>query len=402
MTPIQRSKRRSRSDAGRHASEMMSAVPPSTSIPLRIVGVRTLVFRAPLAEPVQTSFGSMHDRPALLVRVEDENGYFGWGEVWCNFPAGGAEHRAQLLDHVVAPILREQAWADPGAAFRELSRRLHILGLQSGEPGPMAQIVAGTDIAVWDLAARRAAQPLWKMLGGAPAIAVYASGLNPGSPEILAAKKLQEGHRAFKLKVGFGAERDRANLEALRALVGPLPLMIDANQAWDPGEAQTMSAALAEFAPLWLEEPIAADQPLSAWQQLARASKIPLAAGENLRGLEAFDAALASAAFGVIQPDIGKWGGFSGCLEVGKIARARGAMFCPHWLGGGIGLAASLHLKAAVGGPGYDELDANANPLRELGVIPAFCVQEGEITLSDIPGLGVVPNLAAIEPYRVQ
>jgi len=378
-------------------------IPPSSvAAPLRIAGVRTLVFRAPLVEPVQTSFGTMHERPGLLVRVEDENGVFGWGEVWCNFPTAGAEHRAHLLDSLVAPILCAQPWADPRAAFRELSRRLHILGIQCGEPGPIAQIVAGTDIAMWDLAARRAALPLWKMLGGSPTIPVYASGLNPGSPEKLAARKLQEGHRAFKLKVGFGQERDCANLEALRALVGPLPLMLDANQAWDPEQAQTMSAALAEFAPLWLEEPIAADQPLSAWQRLAHDSKIPLAAGENLRGIEAFEAALAASAFGVIQPDPGKWGGFSGCLEIGKMALAHGTMFCPHWLAGGIGLAASLHLKSAVGGPGDVEVDANPNPLRDLGVIPALRVHEGSITLNDIPGLGVVPNLAAIEPYRVQ
>jgi L-alanine-DL-glutamate epimerase-like enolase superfamily enzyme len=374
----------------------------SATAPLRIVGVRTLLFRAPLVDPVRTSFGVMHDRPALLVRVEDENGVFGWGEVWCNFPTVGAEHRAHLLDSIIAPILREQAWADPPAAYRELNRRLHILALQSGEPGPMAQIIAGADIALWDLTARRAGQPLWKLLGGTPTIEAYASGLNPTNPEKLASKKLQEGYRAFKLKVGFGKERDCDNLRALRGLVGPLPLMVDANQAWDPHTAREMSAAFAEFTPLWLEEPIAVDQPLSVWQQLARDSKIPLAAGENLRGSEAFDAALASAAFGVIQPDLGKWGGFSGCVEVGKKALARGVMFCPHWLGGGIGLAASLHLKAAIGGPGYVEVDANPNPLRELGVIPAFRIHEGKITLNDIPGLGVVPNLAAIEPYRVQ
>lgn len=380
----------------------MSTTETSATAPLRIVGVRTLLFRAPLVEPVRTSFGVMHDRPALLVRVEDDMGVFGWGEVWCNFPTVGAEHRAHLLDSVVAPILREQAWLEPAAAYRELNRRLHILALQSGEPGPIAQVIAGVDIALWDLAARRACKPLWKMLGGTPAVGVYASGLNPDNPEKLAERKLQEGHRAFKLKVGFGKERDCGNLRALRALVGPLPLMIDANQAWDPDAARAMSAALAEFTPLWLEEPIAADQPLAVWQKLARDTKIPLAAGENLRGMESFDAALVAAAIKVIQPDLGKWGGFTGCIEVGKKALARGVMFCPHWLGGGIGLAASLHLKAAVGGPGYVEVDANPNPLRELGVIPAFKVDEGKITLNDIPGLGVVPNLAAIEAYRVQ
>ena len=380
----------------------MSNSAPTATAPLRIIDVRTLVFRAPLPEPMQTSFGAMHDRPALLVRVEDENGVFGWGEVWCNYPAVGAEHRARLLDSLVAPILREQAWADPRAAFHALNRRLHVLAIQSGELGPMAQIVAGTDIALWDLSARRAAQPLWRMLGGAPTVPVYASGLGPAQPEQLAASKLQEGHRAFKLKVGFGETRDRANVEALRKVIGALPLMLDANQAWDPAQARAMSAALAQYDPLWLEEPIAADRPLAEWQQLARDTNVPLAAGENLRGIEAFDAALASGALGVIQPDMGKWGGFSGCLEVGKMARARGVMFCPHWLGGGIGLAASLQLKAAIGGPGYVEVDANPNPLRELGVIPAFQVQEGGIALEDIPGLGVVPNLAAIEPYRVQ
>src|SRR5512133_480269 len=358
----------------------MCASPPSpATAPLRIVGVRTLVFRAPLAEPVQTSFGMMRERPALLVRVEDEHGVFGWGEVWCNFPTVGAEHRAHLIDSLVAPILCAQAWEDPRSAFREISRRLHILGIQSGEPGPMAQIAAGTDVAMWDLAARRAAQPLWKMLGGSPTVPVYASGLGPGSPEVVAARKLQEGYRAFKLKVGFGQKRDCANLGALRALVGPLPLMVDANQAWGLGEARSMSAALAEFTPLWLEEPIAADQPLSVWQQLARDSAIPLAAGENLRGMEAFEAALGAGAFGVIQPDLGKWGGFSGCLEVGNMARARGAMFCPHRLGGGIGRAAKLRRKAAIGSPSYAEVDANPNPLRDLGGIRAFKVHEGSI-----------------------
>lgn len=372
------------------------------SAPLHIVGVRTLVFRAPIVEPVQTSFGMMHERPALLVRVEDGSGVFGWGEVWCNFPTIGAEHRAHLIDSLIAPILLGETWRDPSAVYRELSRRLRILALQSGELGPIAQVIAGTDIALWDLAARRAGLPLWKMLGGRPSIQVYASGLNPLGAQALAAKKMQEGYRAFKLKVGFGQERDSANLRALRGLVGSLPLMIDANQAWDLDTARAMSKALAEFAPLWLEEPMAADQPLGVWQQLARESSIALAAGENMRGAEAFDAALGSGAFGVIQPDLGKWGGFSGCMEVGRKALARGVMFCPHWLGGGIGLAASMHLKAAIGGPGYVEVDANPNPLRDLGVIPMFKVREGEVTLNGISGLGVVPNLAAIEPYRVQ
>lgn len=370
---------------------------------LRLARVEALVFRAPVEVPVQTSFGIMHDRPAVLVRVEDRDGMVGWGEIWCNFPGVGAEHRARVLESCVAPILMERDWEHPAQAFEHLSRRLHVLGIQSGEPGTMAQAIAGADLALWDLAARLAGKPLWRLLGRSNASAqvqAYASGLSPTRPEELAAQKRDEGYRAFKLKVGFGAERDLANLRALRDLLGPqTTLMVDANQAWTPAEAIAMSQRLAEFRPAWLEEPIAADSELADWKAIASATSIPLAAGENLRGQAAFDHAIASGAFAVIQPDAGKWGGFSGCLPVARQAIAHGRLFCPHWLGGGIGLMASMHLKAAAGGPGYVEVDSNPNPLRDLMATPMPALHEGTVTLSDQPGLGVTPDMNAVRRF---
>lgn len=371
------------------------------SPPIRLAKVEALVFRAPIAEPVQTSFGIMHDRPAVLVRLEDVDGAVGWGEIWCNFPDVGAEHRARVLESCIAPVLLEKAWAHPADAFAELNRRLRILAIQSGEPGTLAQAIAGADIALWDLAGKRLGLPLWRLLGGSDRVRTYASGLSPTSPEILAAARLAEGYRAFKLKVGFGAKRDIGNLQALRDLLGPeTTLMVDANQAWTPDEAAQMSRQLAQFNLLWLEEPIAADYPIPAWENLARLSPVPLAGGENLRGEEAFSAAISSGAFAVIQPDIGKWGGFSGCLPVARQAIEEGRMFCPHWLGGGIGLVASMHLKAAVGGDGYVEVDSNPNPLRELLATPAPALDNGAITLSDRPGLGASPDLDAVRDFR--
>ena len=359
-----------------------------------------MVFRVPIDEPVQTSLGIMYDRPAVLVRVEDREGAVGWGEIWCNFPGVGAEHRARVLESAIAPILLEREWKTPEHAFRELSRRLHILGIQCGEPGTIAQAIAGADIALCDLVARKMGQPLWRLLGGAACIQTYASGLSPTQPEKLAAAKRDEGFRAFKLKVGFGAERDVANLRALRELLGPdATLMVDANQAWTPDEVADMSHRLAEFRPAWLEEPIAADCSLADWGRIARQSPIPLAAGENMRGEQQFTDATACGAFAVIQPDLGKWGGFSGCLPVARQAMAKGRMFCPNWLGGRIGLLASMHLKAAVGGPGYVEVDSNPNPLRELLATPCPAVNEGAVTLSDHPGLGVAPDMDAVRGF---
>ena len=72
---------------------------------IKIKSVEVLVYRYPLKTIVQTSFGTMHDRPLVLVKLIDEDDYVGVGEVWCNFPAVGAEHRARLIDSVFTPLL---------------------------------------------------------------------------------------------------------------------------------------------------------------------------------------------------------------------------------------------------------------------------------------------------------
>jgi L-alanine-DL-glutamate epimerase-like enolase superfamily enzyme len=368
---------------------------------IRLARVEAMVFRVPIATPVVTSFGTMTDRPALVVRIEDADGAVGWGEVWCNFPNVGAEHRARMLENYVAPLLLARAWPDPMAAFSELTARLHVLGLQCGEPGTIAQIIAGADIALWDLTGKLLGKPLWKLLGGEPEIRPYASGINPTDPEKLAAAKRDAGYRAFKLKIGFGADRDIANLAALRELLGPeTPLMADVNQGWDPETALWMLPRLQQYDLGWLEEPVPADTSWPVWQELARKAGMPLAAGENLRGKAAFEEALHSKAIGVFQPDLGKWGGFSGCVPLGRLVNGEGRLFCPHWLGGGIGLMASMHLKAAVGGPGYVEVDANDNPLREAlgGRFPD--IVDGAITLSARPGLGIEPDVEGLRSFR--
>ncbi len=370
---------------------------------IRVERVDVWVFRCPIAVPVQTSFGLMRDRPAVLVRVTDSDGAEGWGEIWCNFPSVGAEHRARLLKDTVAPLLAGRSFETPADAFRHLDRALQVLTIQSGEPGPIAQCIAGLDIALWDVVSRKLGQPLYRVLGGSgtDAVPVYASGLNPEGPERLAAARQDEGFTAFKLKVGFGRERDLQNLAALRRTLGPSArLMIDANQGWNVTTAVEMSRAVQDFAPGWLEEPIRADAPFADWRRLKEAITIPLAAGENLRG-DAFAAAIEAKLFDVLQPDVGKWGGFSGCLPVGRDALAAGVRLCPHWLGGGVGLVASLHFLAAVGGDGMVEVDANPNPLREMMGTPFPVVAAGRMPTPHGPGLGIVPDLEALRAFQV-
>ncbi|RYY80832.1 MAG: mandelate racemase/muconate lactonizing enzyme family protein [Comamonadaceae bacterium] len=372
------------------------ARPVLPSVPFSLVRIDAHVFRYPVKTPVRTSFGVMLDRPALFVRVQDHEGAVGWGEVWCNFPGCGAEHRARLIDTVLAPLLLDgQRFDGPAAAWQHLSERTAVLAIQSGEPGPIAQAIAGIDLALWDLSARRAGQPLWRHLGGAHGrVPVYASGINPERPDDTALRCRDAGYRAFKLKVGFGEARDLDNLDAMRRMLGDAaPLMVDANQGWSLAQAQHMVQRLAPYGLQWLEEPLRADRPWSEWQALQGQTAIPLAAGENIAGDEAFDAALQSRVLTVLQPDAAKWGGISANWGVIERARAAGLRYCPHYLGAGVGLLASAHLLAAAGGDGMLEVDSNENPLRTL-LSPAVQAidAEGCIDLGELPGIGIEPD----------
>jgi D-galactarolactone cycloisomerase len=371
---------------------------------MTIASVECRVFRAPIASPVSVAFGSMTNRPALFLRLEANDGAWGWGEVFCNFPQVGAEHRARLVDSLFAPLLKGAPSDDPPALRMTLDARLRRLAIQCGEPGPFAQIVGAVDQALWDMAARRAGLPLWKLLAedgrGSPSVRVYASGIGPDGVAAMALQKQAEGYRAFKLKVGFAPDIDERNLSNLRAAVGSAAtIMVDANQAWTPETAAERIEPLKPFDLTWVEEPIPADEPVERWREVARQGGVPLAAGENLRGEPAFREALSSGHLAFVQPDVAKWGGLSGCRIVARMAAESGATFCPHWLGGGIGLAASLHLRAAMGLDGFAEVDANPNPLREE-VFP-LTLSDGCVTLSDAPGHGAEPDLARLERYRV-
>src|SRR5215217_6109091 len=259
-------------------------------------------------------------------------------------------------------------------------------------------------VALWDLAARRAGKPLWAVLGGGTArIAVYASGINPDRPEMTVGAMRDRGHRAFKLKVGFGDELDCRNLCVVREAFGDdILLAADANQAWDLERATALSHRFESYGLHWLEEPLRADRPWSEWKTLSRSTILPLAAGENVAGIEAFAEALAQGGLKVVQPDAAKWGGVSGCHALARMIADAGCTYCPHYLGGGVGLLASAHLLAAAGGNGLLELDVNDNPLRDEVCGSLREIRDGHATLADAPGLGAEPDLDRLRRFQVR
>lgn len=367
-------------------------MPESNARSVHIAKLDVFAYRVPVKTPVMTSFGVMHNRPAVFVRLESTDGAFGWGEIFANWPAAGAEHRARLLIEDIADLFVGKAFDSPVALFESLERGVHTRALQSGEWGPFRQVIAGVDTAANDLVARRAGVPLRKLLnpGAADRVKAYASGINPTAAVASIQSARARGFNAFKVKIGFDFDRDVQVLQQCAATlqVGEL-LNADANQAWDVETASRFADAIDGLRLGWLEEPIGADAPDSDWQQLAAATKVPLAAGENIVGMKDFTDAMASGVFSFVQPDVAKWGGITRCYDVGRAVLDAGRTYCPHFLGGGIGLHASAQLLAAVGGPGMLEVDINTNPLRDaFGAIDEH-IKDGMWILNSAPGLGI-------------
>ena len=178
-------------------------------------------------------------------------------------------------------------------------------------------------------------------------------------------------------------------------------IMVDINQGWELRTATRMVRVLDEFPLTWIEEPLAADRPSWEWSQVAGASSAPIAAGENIRGALEFHRALREHHLGFVQPDCCKWGGLSATLPVARAIVASGRAYCPHFLAGGIGQLASLHLLAAVRGNGLLEIDANPNPLRSRLIDPVLRIKDGMVTPPMTPGLGIEPDIEALSDFVV-
>ena len=369
--------------------------------PITLASIEAFCYRVPVQTPIKVAFGTFRDRPFVLVHVVDTDGAEGWGEAWCNWSAVGAEHRSRLVVDLGERLIGRR-FESPAELFHTFSRELEVLVLQTLDVGPIAQAVAGIDIAVWDLVARKAGKPLYRLLRDqrVESVPVYATGINPDEPENFAMARQAEGHRAFKLKTGFGHDLDVRNLCEMRKVLGlDAVITCDANQSLDLSSARAFCDAIEDLKLSWFEEPIRVDALEADWLALAAASKTPLAGGENFHG-EQFTRTLASPVLQVIQPDITKWGGVTGNWAVAHDAVSAGKRYCPHYFGGGVSLLASLHVLAAAGGEGLLEFDCHPNVGREAVVGSLLPVREGRVPVPQTPCLGAVPDIEALERFK--
>ncbi len=353
----------------------------------------------------KSTLAPMPVRNGMLVRITTKGGAFGWGEGWCNYPPKGHLAKLNLMEDPIGPTVlgRDIAyWRGLRPTIEHEMRRMII---HIGEPGPFKHCMAALDMAAADLSARAAGQSLSQMLSAdaGNTAQVYASSPNVDEAETLSTRLAEMGHTGVKIKVGFDQARDIAVLSRFRAndRFG-LYLGIDANQNWTLPEAMATIDALSEWELGFVEEPILATAPTTDWIDLSDKLDVPLAAGENIYSEAGFAEHVDRATVGIIQPDLAKWGGVSGAMAVGRHALNNGVTVSPHFMGTGLGLAASLHVLAALGGGGRVELDANTNPLRtDLGAID-LKPTNGHVPIPAGPGIGFEPDPDALRQFTIK
>lgn len=361
----------------------------------------------------------------LVVEVHTDAGLVGIGETDTN-PWVARECIRARGTHCMGLGLSEMLIGadplDPEAVWR----RLYEGSKMTGRRGALICALGALDMALWDLKGKALGVPVARLLGGDPGrpITPYASLLPEGrtlaeARESLVAKALRAqalGFRAAKLEVCLngpyshhGLQESDDEVVALvadcRGAVGPdLVLMVDVAYAWpDARTALGVIERLAAYDLFFLETPIDIDD-LDGHAFLGERSPIPIAAGEWQNTHFEFLDLADRGKLAVLQPDVGRVGGFTEAVRVGRIAAERGRLIVPHCWKSGIGIAASAHLAAATDCCPYIEflpVELAESALRRELLVEDLAVVDGRIVLPDRPGLGIELNREALERYEV-
>ena len=323
-------------------------------------------------EPQETAHGVLHTREVIEVALSAEDGLTGRGEAAPLESYDGVSiEQAERALRAYAPALSEPA-GPPGTI---LDRCRTVADLP--------QALAAVDMALWDLAGKRAGKPVCELLAERPARGVPVNAtvaLSSLDGAVAAARDAaRAGYRTIKLKVGLGDDLER--VRAVRDAIGPeVALRLDANGAWSAEQAASVLDAIGGFALELVEEPVRGLEETALLRQRVPV-RIALDESSSLAG------ALTARVADAISLKISRTAGIGGLLAAASLVRASGAeAYISSTFDGPLGIAAALHPAAALapeppcGLATLELFDGEASP---------FPVIEGAITVPRTPGLGV-------------
>lgn len=358
---------------------------------MRIRHIRTRVFEKPLDGSMRNAKHRWTVKRSLLVFVETDSGLTGVGETWVD--AGDPASLIAFIEKDLAPVLIGESALEPERHFK----RAIDLGAVSVRRSQTWAGMSAIDIALWDIKAQAAREPLWRLLGGAnPKVEPYASaGLYKAgqSADEFAdeyADYVHRGFKAVKIKVG-GAPLavDTERVAKLRRAMGAgAKLMVDAVSNFDVPRTLAFARAAADHNLYWIEQPLPVED-IDGLARLARDCEIPICGLENEYGLWSYRRLLEKDAVFYVQLDPIISGGITFGRKIAALAEAWFKPVTLHNSNSIVSMLASLHLAAAVPNTDSIEFHVYHQPLFDRAPKGTLDLHDGVLVAPDRPGLGI-------------
>jgi L-alanine-DL-glutamate epimerase-like enolase superfamily enzyme len=369
---------------------------------MRITNVEPIVLSAPLQEPWRIGTAVFSRMTATLVNVYTDEGISGVGECLVRF---SPEAAASIVEGILKPLLLGQ---DPFEVELLWDKMYGVMRGRGHSKGFMVEAISGVDIALWDIVGKALGQPIHRLLGsyGRDRLPIYASSLlfKPTDSLVKEAEDLvSRGFPAIKLKVGQGPDTDLRNVREIRRAVGDgVRIMADANCAFDTLSAMQLGRKLEDEGVYWFEEPIPPEN-LDGYARLAGALDMAIAGGESEFTRWGFKELMTRAAVDIVQPDVGRVGGFSEARKIAALASAFDVPIAPHTgASSAVSIAASIQWSATLPNLLVFEYMYPPNPLREeLLLEPLPTMEAGCIRVPHKPGLGIEIDPVALKRFQI-
>src|SRR5438445_12493080 len=344
----------------------------------------------------------------LVVKVHTDAGITGIGEVDSSSLVAKAIIEAPLSHKICRGLAECVIGQDPFEIDR-LIHRMYEGSLFFGRQGAVIQAMSGVEIALWDIVGKATGRPVYQLLGGGfrkkfPAYASILFGDTPAETERIGRDLVQQGFRAVKFgwgRMGQSEESDLAQVRAARQGLGKgVELMVDAGLCWDTATAIRRAKQFESFNLTWLEEPLHPDN-LQGYARLSAQSPIRIAAGEEVCDVKEFQQMMDVGGIDVAQVDVTRVGGLARAKRIGWDSYERHRLCVNHSYKTGVNIAASLHFVAALPNSHYFEYCVEQGALRQSLTKQRFPIVDGEISVSEEPGLGIELDEGVVGRFRV-